>query len=76
MHGHCEHTTVMEIPRQGWILTFMAHLLREVPLAPPGPLQQEAERLHGVFGHWDPVEVAEAEWSLLPLTADLTAPAV
>ena len=57
----------MEISRQGWILAFMAHVLREVPNAAPGPLRREAERLHGLFGHWDPVEVAEAEWTDLPL---------
>lgn len=48
----------------------MAHVLHEVPKAPPGSLRREAERLYRLFGHWDPADVAEAEWTALPLTPD------
>jgi len=53
--------------RNQWIDTFVAHVLREWPLAPRQRLAVRAARLHANLGQFDPIDVAEAEWNDLDL---------
>jgi len=50
-----------------WIDAFLLYVVKEVPRAPLDRLMSAAAALCARFGDYDPVEVAEAEWTVLPL---------
>jgi hypothetical protein len=50
-----------------WIWAFMNHVRKEAPSAPDKPLAAAAAELYVRLGRFDPVDVAEAEWDILPL---------
>ena len=53
----------------GWVKAFLTHVMAEVPTASKDRLRAAATRLYTQFGEYDPVEVAEAEWTVLPFEA-------
>jgi hypothetical protein len=55
------------LPRRDWLEAFLLHVAEQDPGAALPLVAGAAARLFALLGHFDPVDVAEAEWEGLPL---------
>ena len=50
-----------------WIDVFLDHVMKEAPNASARRVADAADSLYARYGEYDPVDVAEASWGMLPL---------